>query len=116
MIRAHPMLGVGVGNFAIEMERITQPAQTIEPMHSLPLLAFSELGIGAVIILIGLGGVIFAGLQRAQQPVNIIYGAALIGVFVASLFDHYFWTLAPGRMMLGMMLGLWAGTADPYVA
>jgi ABC-type proline/glycine betaine transport system permease subunit len=85
-------------------------------MHSLPLLAFSELGIGAVIILIGLGGVIFAGLQHAQQPVNIIYGAALIGVFVASLFDHYFWTLAPGRMMLGMMLGLWAGTADPYVA
>ena len=37
------------------MERITLPPQTIEPMHNLPLLAFSELGIGAVILLTFIG-------------------------------------------------------------
>jgi O-antigen ligase len=114
MIRAHPLLGVGIGNFVIEMERTTQPAQTIEPMHSLPLLVFSELGVGAIIILIGLSSVIFASLQRAHQPLNIIFGAALTGVLVASLFDHYFWTLAPGRLLLGTMFGLWSGTVNSH--
>jgi hypothetical protein len=28
---------------------------------------------------------------------------------VISLFDHYLWTIAPGRVMLGLALGLWAG-------
>ena len=115
-IRAHPLLGVGIGNFVIEMQRITQPDQVIEPMHNLPLLAFSELGVGAVILLVGLGGAIFTRLRRAHQPVNIIFAAALVGIFVASLFDHYFWTLAPGRLLFGMMLGLWAGSVASYGA
>ena len=116
MIRAHPLLGVGIGNFVVEMQRTTPPDQTIEPMHNLPLLAFSELGVGSVILFVGLGGAIFISLRRARQPVNIIFTAVLIVILVTSLFDHYFWTLAPGRLVFGMMLGLWAGTMDTYGA
>jgi hypothetical protein len=25
------------------------------------------------------------------------------------MFDHYMWTLAPGRLMLGLVIGLFAG-------
>jgi len=38
-------------------------------------------------------------------------GALLAGLAVISLFDHYLWTLAPGRLMLGFVLGLWEGQA-----
>jgi len=33
----------------------------------------------------------------------------LTGLGVISLLDHYFWTLAPGRLMLGLMIGLFVG-------
>ena len=48
-------------------------------------------------------------LLRTQDPNAILAGATLTGLGVIGLFDHYLWTLAPGRLMLGLMLGLWAG-------
>jgi hypothetical protein len=39
---------------------------------------------------------------------SIVFGAITIGIFTASLFDHYFWTLAPGRLLLGLLTGIWA--------
>jgi hypothetical protein len=33
---------------------------------------------------------------------------------VISLFDHYFWTLAPGRLMLGLVIGLFVGQETIY--
>jgi hypothetical protein len=35
---------------------------------------------------------------------------------VISLFDHYLWTLAPGRLMLGLVIGLFAGQDVNYDA
>jgi hypothetical protein len=46
---------------------------------------------------------------KARRPLTIIFSAALAGLFAVSLFDHYLWTLAPGRLLAGTMLGLWAG-------
>ncbi len=38
-----------------------------------------------------------------------MFFAVLAGVFVSGLFDHFLWTLAPGWVLLGILLGLWAG-------
>jgi hypothetical protein len=46
---------------------------------------------------------------RSKSPQAILAGATLAGLGVIALFDHYLWTLAPGRIMLGLALGLWAG-------
>ena len=109
MIRQYPILGVGVGSFLIEFAQHVPRNFTVEPVHSLPLLVISELGIGGLIILIGLGITLLLGFIRAQQPTSIILGAALAGLCVTSLFDHYLWSLAPGRMLIGFMFGLWLG-------
>jgi hypothetical protein len=48
-------------------------------------------------------------LFKTQNPRAILAGAALAGLGVISLFDHYLWTLAPGRLMLGLVTGLFVG-------
>ena len=48
-------------------------------------------------------------LSTIQNPNAILAGATITGLGVIGLFDHYLWTLAPGRLMLGLVLGLWAG-------
>jgi F0F1-type ATP synthase assembly protein I len=48
-------------------------------------------------------------LFKTQNQNAILVGAVLTGLGCISLFDHYLWTLAPGRMMLGLVIGLFAG-------
>ena len=39
----------------------------------------------------------------------IVTSALLAGLGVITLLDHYLWSLAPGRMLFGLALGLWQG-------
>ena len=68
-----------------------------------------ELGPGGVALSTGLIVTVAFQSFKARRPLTIIFSAALAGLFVVSLFDHYLWTLAPGRLLAGTMLGLWAG-------
>ena len=108
IIQEQPWLGVGAGGFMLALERITAPGLPIEPVHNLALLVISDLGLGGALMLIGLAIVILIGIRHARTPAGVISSAALAGLLATSLFDHYLWTLAPGRLLLGLMLGLWA--------
>jgi O-antigen ligase len=108
MIQSHPFWGVGIGNFIIEYARHVPPGYLLEPVHNLPLLLLAELGIPGAVIGIGLGMVILRNVWRSTSPQSVLFGAMLIGLLVTSLFDHYLWTLAPGRVLLGLAFGLWA--------
>jgi hypothetical protein len=55
-------------------------------------------------------------LIKTQNPNVILAGATLAGLAVISLFDHYLWTLAPGRLMLGLVIGLFVGQDFNYDA
>jgi O-antigen ligase len=112
LIQQQPVLGVGVGSYSLALSRHVARFYDIEPVHNLLLLAWSELGIGGAIVLAGLLSTIVVRSFKARRPLAVIYSAALAGLFVISLFDHYFWTLAPGRLLAGTMLGLWAGQVN----
>jgi hypothetical protein len=109
MIRNHPLLGVGVGAYIVEYARHASYGYLIEPVHNLPLLVIAELGIAGALIVIGLSWYILNGVLRAKRAETVVFSAVLVGLLVTSLFDHYLWTLAPGQMLLGLALGLWAG-------
>jgi len=109
MIRQHPLTGVGVGSFIIELSKTTVAGALIEPVHDVFLLVTSELGVVGFILIVGLFISIALNVVKAKSPQVILAGATLTGLGVISLFDHYLWTLAPGRMMLGLVLALWAG-------
>jgi len=109
LIQQSPVLGVGVGSYSLALSQHVAEFYDIEPVHNLPLLAWSELGLGGMIALLGLFATVVVTSFRARRPLTILFSAALAGLFVISLFDHYLWTLAPGRMLFATVLGLWSG-------
>ncbi|HLF73762.1 MAG TPA: O-antigen ligase family protein [Anaerolineales bacterium] len=109
MLWEHPLTGVGLGSFIIELSRRAGEGYVIEPAHNIFLLAGAELGIIGTLLVVGLFISLALNIAKAETPHLILVSAALAGLGVISLFDHYLWTLAPGRMMLGLVLGLWAG-------
>lgn len=109
MILERPFTGVGIGSFIIALSQRVGEGYIIEPVHNILLLASSELGLPGLLIVIALGVSIALNIVKAKSPQAILAGATLAGLGVIGLFDHYLWTLAPGRIMVGLTLGLWAG-------
>jgi len=109
MIAAHPILGSGAGTFPLELVQRAPLGYLVEPVHDVPLLIASDLGLLGVLLLLAAAAAFFAALRKVRRPETAILGAALLGLGVTGLFDHLLWTLAPGRLLIGLMLGLWAG-------
>jgi O-antigen ligase len=109
MIRQHPLMGVGIGSFVVDLSKRAPEGAPIEPVHNIVLLLTAELGIIAFVLLMGLFVCIAKKMIPSKSPRAILAGASLAGLGVIALFDHYLLTLAPGRMMLALALGLWSG-------
>lgn len=109
VIHRHPITGAGIGAFIIELSQTAVEGAPIEPVHNIFLLVASELGLIGFFLIAGLLFITVSIMTGVGTPQAILVSAALAGAGMISLFDHYFWTLAPGRMMLGLLLGLWAG-------
>ncbi len=116
MIHKHPVAGVGIGSFILELAAHAVDGAVIEPVHSLFLLIGAELGIVGLLAVIGLVGTIALQIIKARSPQAILASGMLAGLGVISIFDHYLWSIAPGRLMLGLALGLWAGQVHGHGA
>jgi tetratricopeptide (TPR) repeat protein len=67
---AHPVAGVGAGNYAAAYYRNRRTTESIENPHSLELQTLAELGVvGALLLLVALGGVVLGArrLRRAAR-------------------------------------------------
>jgi len=109
VIRQHPVLGVGIGSFILQLAKSATDDSILEPVHNMLLLAGSELGIVGLLLVLILFISIALNIIKAKTPQGVLAGATIAGLGVISFFDHYLWTLAPGRIMLGLALGLWLG-------
>ncbi len=110
--------GVGIGNqvlYGVRSHMYQQHglprAWSWEPVHNLYLLIGAELGwLGLLSFLLFLGMVAWSKrsreLWRAASPEWAIVMAMLVALLVAGLFDHYLWTIQPGRLMLWLVIGL----------
>ena len=109
MIRKHPLTGVGIGSFLLQLASTAVQGAPIEPVHNIILIVATELGLLGVSLLIALCFAAAKMIVRSKSPAAILAGALVTGLGMINLFDHYFWTLVPGRLMLSLALGLWAG-------
>lgn len=99
MVLSHPVFGVGLGNFLVELPAHL-PTRTIyflQPVHNIYLLLLSEVGM--------LGGMgIFWILWRIRK--HIEFSAALGTIAILGLVDHYFLTLQQGQLLLAIVFTL----------
>lgn len=109
LIKENPILGVGAGSFIIELENRAREVNYVEPVHNILLLVTSELGILGLFLILAIIFSIGKNFIETKNPNAIILGSLIAGLGVISLLDHYLWTIAPGRLMLGFALGLWEG-------
>ena len=113
-IQKYPVTGVGSGSFILELATTAAEGAPIEPVHNLFLLVTAELGLMGLLLILALWISVGLHLFHSQSPQAILAGAAVTGLGIISLFDHYLWTLGPGRIALGLAIGLFVGQAADH--
>jgi len=108
LIEQQPMLGVGVGAYSLALSQNVARFFQIEPVHNIPLLMVSELGLSGALLSLWLGIILLRQPWKLVGKTGSLNYALVIGLVTVSLFDHYLWTLAPGRLLFGISLGLLA--------
>jgi putative inorganic carbon (HCO3(-)) transporter len=117
LIQMRPALGVGLGNYATALyclARDTVAAYPVyQPVYNVTLLVTAELGIMGGILWLSLLSLPWFNLWLRRQQVRITpwwagLSGALLALIVVSFFDFYVWTSHQGRLVLWLVLGLWA--------
>ncbi|MFH0943329.1 MAG: O-antigen ligase family protein, partial [Candidatus Beckwithbacteria bacterium] len=98
MISKRPLTGVGLNNFTAVMDQygyVPGAVRFLQPVHNLFLLIFAETG------LIGLAGFVYLFFKSPFWRSQV--GPYWIILFLG-LFDHYFFTLQQGLLLLTICL------------
>lgn len=122
LIREHFWRGTGYGNFSIALWQ-RRPAELAaypiyQPVHRALLLAQAELGLpGSLLWLaMNLGPWLALWRNRRRWPgtappaLSASIAGALLALSMVSWFDFYPWFSQQGRLLVWILLGLWAGT------
>ncbi len=110
-IQERPLFGLGAGTFTEWVARLPGRPAPIEPIHNVPLLVVAETGLVGLSAWLMLGAGLACRVWRGWRRLTsweAAWTAALIGMLVASMADHYWWTMAPMRTMFVIALALFA--------
>lgn len=96
LIKNHPWRGVGIGNYtaAVYQADPYRPGWDYQPIHTVPLLALTELGIIGLL----LGSLILLDAHLRTHLVSFLFLASL----PLLLFDHYLYSSYIGLMLLAI--------------
>jgi O-antigen ligase len=117
LIQKRPVLGVGLGNYPAALYRLARELiaayPVYQPVYNVLLLVTAEVGVAGGLLWLGLISLPWPSLwlQRRQirlRPWWVGVSGALLALTVVSFFDFYVWTSHQGRLMLWLVLGLWA--------
>lgn len=114
MTLAHPLLGVGLGNFLVVLPQYLSGQLLfgfLQPVHNIFLLILAETGVtGLLLFLFMLFMAFWHGLLAAKAsrntPLSLFPVSALLAVCLIGLTDHYFLTLQQGQLLFALVLGL----------
>ena len=103
LIREHPLFGIGIGNFVIEIAYLLTgyPVWMAEPVHNVFLLILTEIGIFGLTSFIFMLYYIYKEAKGAPYFLKNISVVFLISMF----FDHYFWDIRQAQYLLFIFIG-----------
>jgi O-antigen ligase len=116
MIKDHPLLGIGTGNFPVEYPKYRLPQaweKDVAYAHNLFMEVTVEFGfIGLILFCLFLFGIIYMGFSLALTGNPFYQGvfAGFIGVLVHQQVDIPIWSIGIGGifwMMVGLMIGMY---------
>ena len=101
MIKKNPLFGVGAGNFVVNLPKYRMGNfYWMQPVHNILLLAWSEIGIlGIFLLIFNLQPTIIKLIKNRYWWLWVIVG-------ITGLFDHYWLTLPQNFWLLAIVLGL----------
>lgn len=117
MIAKYPVLGVGAGNFVPTMDGfLKKPLQPwlYQPVHNIFLLTGAEIGLfGLAFFLWFLFGIFKKGWRKLKigSPRLVLFFIFATFLFFG-LFDHFFLTLQPAKLLFWLILGIIAGKSS----
>lgn len=113
LIKAHPLFGVGLGNFLPSLSLLssqTTKIDLLQPVHNIFLLLAAEGGLPAFFLIIVIGVSAYKKLIHAlktdSQPYALLAITLFTEILLLGLTDHYFLTLQQGQLLLAFVGGI----------
>lgn len=108
-----PLRGSGIGSYTIKLQELNLGTDIFahQPVHNLWLLLWAELGWVGLMSFFGfIAFVYFAGVTIIKKKVDSLNGlmsiSALLSIGVMVYFEHFWWTLLFGNLILALWLGI----------
>lgn len=104
MITDRFLIGEGFNTFIVNIPKfkgVMDYSRVLQPVHNVMLLAFAELGIAGLLLLL-------AFFYRYIKEIGKVhfFGLIILFVFLTGLFDHYWLTLQQNLLLLVLIAGL----------
>ncbi|HAR99501.1 MAG TPA: hypothetical protein DEA89_02510 [Candidatus Moranbacteria bacterium] len=111
MFLSHPFIGVGAGQLVFNLMEIPNiQVWQFQPVHNVFLLILNEFGIfilsGFLYFIFKLSKLIKNVPRGTITILSIFVNAILVAFIFIMLFDHYFWDIQQGQILLWMTFGL----------
>jgi hypothetical protein len=116
---SHPLIGIGSGQFVVNMQVVANiQSWQYQPVHNVFLLILNEFGIVIFFMFLYFiykmfhlgtnvprGTFYGANVKHYTRVVNVYFKAALVSFVFIMLFDHYFWDIQQGQILLWIVFG-----------
>jgi len=110
IIKNNLWLGVGIGNYTNELQKINPDLQAwdYQPVHNIYLLVMSEVGLIGVLLIVILLYCLLKEIRNWKlESRNLIFIFIFLYYFIFMFFfDHFWWTLASGMLIVFLTVGL----------
>ncbi len=105
IIKDNWLFGVGAGNYtlALKEKEPGKPGWYYQPVHNTFLLLWAETGILGIFL--GIAFFLFLFIQSLRE-FSLTNLSLLVSLFVLMMFEHWWWSLHFGVLILGLLAGL----------
>ena len=106
MFQQSPIFGVGINNYLVDLpviQRQHKEVLYIQPVHNIYFLILSETGVVGLILFLYF---LWNTYKRLKINTNVELFALFFFILFVGIFDHYFFTLQQGQLLIVIILGL----------
>lgn len=108
IVKINPLLGVGILHFIPSLPKVISASSTVfflQPVHNIYALLFSEIGIIGLSFAIYFFAIVLWKKTWFKSNMQIPLALAVVTVLIIGLFDHYFYTINQGQLLVSVLIG-----------